>query len=63
VSERGAADYQTPSCMKNPEQGVMVGSGTVLLTIAFSVVIINHYRTEPASAFPAACCGVSERTL
>jgi hypothetical protein len=43
VSDRGAADYQTPSCMKNPEQGVMVGSGTVLLTIAFSVVIINQY--------------------
>jgi hypothetical protein len=25
VSERDAADFQTPSCMKNPEQGVMVG--------------------------------------
>jgi hypothetical protein len=38
-----SADFQTPSCIKNPEQGVMVGRGTVLLTISVSVVIINQY--------------------
>jgi hypothetical protein len=29
--------------MKNPERGVMVGRGTALLTISFSVVIIKRY--------------------
>lgn len=40
ASDRDAADFQTPSCIKNQEQGVMVGRGTVLLTISVSVVII-----------------------
>ena len=43
ASDRDAADFQTPSCIKNPEQGVMVGRGTVLLTISASVVIIKQY--------------------
>jgi len=40
ASDRDAADFQTPSCIKNQEHGVMVGRGTVLLTISVSVVII-----------------------
>jgi len=43
ASDRDVADFQTPSCIKNPEQGVMVGRGTVLLTISVSVVIIKQY--------------------
>ncbi len=43
ASDRDAADFQTPSCIKNPEQGVMVGRGTVLLTISVSVVIIKQH--------------------
>jgi hypothetical protein len=43
VSDRDAADSQTPSCIKNPEQGVMVGRGTVLLTFFVSVIIIKQY--------------------
>ena len=43
ASDQDAADFQTPSCIKNPEQGVMVGRGTVLLTISVSVIIINQY--------------------
>ena len=43
ATDRDAADFQTPSCIKNPEQGVMVGRGTVLLTISVAVVIINQY--------------------
>ncbi len=43
ASDRDAADFQTPSCIKNPEKGVMVGRGTVLLTISVSVIIIKDY--------------------
>jgi hypothetical protein len=43
VSDRDTAEFQTPNCIKNPEQGVMVGKGTVLLTISVSVIIINQY--------------------
>ena len=43
ASDRDAAEFQTPSCIKNPEQGVMVGRGTVLLTISVSVIIIKQH--------------------
>jgi hypothetical protein len=43
VSDRDAADSQTPSCIKNPEQDVMVGRGTVVLTFFVSVIIIKGY--------------------
>jgi len=43
VSDRDAADSQTPSCIKNPEQDVMVGRGTVLLTFFVLVIIIKQY--------------------
>ena len=43
ASDRDAADFQTPSCIKNPEQGVMVGRGTVVLTFFVSVIIIKRY--------------------
>jgi hypothetical protein len=43
ASDRDAAEFQTPNCTKNPERGVMVGRGTALLTISFSVVIIKRY--------------------
>jgi hypothetical protein len=43
LSDRDAAEYQTPSCIRNPEQGVVVGGGTVLLTISFSVGIMKRY--------------------
>ena len=42
ASDRDVADFQTPSCIKNPEQGVMVGRETVLSTISVSVVIIKQ---------------------
>ena len=45
VSELDAADSQTPSCIKNPEQDVMVGRGTVVLTFFVSVIIIEQYLT------------------
>jgi hypothetical protein len=41
--DRDAAEFQTPSCIKNPEKGGMSGRGTVLLTISVSVFIIKHY--------------------
>jgi hypothetical protein len=43
ATDRDVADFQTPSCVRNPEQRVVVGGGTVLLTISFSVVIIRRY--------------------
>ena len=43
VSDRDAAESQTPSCIKNPEQAVMVGKGTVLLTFFVLVIIIKQY--------------------
>ena len=43
ASDRDAADFQTPSCIKNPEQDVMVGRGTVVLTFFVSVIIIKRY--------------------
>jgi hypothetical protein len=43
LSDRDAAEYQTPSCIRNPEQAVVVGGGTVLLTISFSVGIMKRY--------------------
>jgi hypothetical protein len=43
ASDRDAAEFQTPSLIKNPEQGVMVGRGIVLLTISVSVIIIKQY--------------------
>jgi hypothetical protein len=41
ASDRDAAEFQTPSCIKNPEQGFMVGKGTVLLTFFVLVTIIK----------------------
>jgi hypothetical protein len=43
ASERDAAEFQTSSCIENPEQGVIIGRGTVLLTISVSVIIIKQY--------------------
>ncbi len=43
VCDRDAAVSQTPSCIKDPEQDVMVGRGTVVLTISVSVIIIKRY--------------------
>jgi len=41
ATDRDAAEFQTPSCIKNPEQGIMVGNGTVLLTFFVLVTIIK----------------------
>ena len=41
VSDRDAAESQTPSCTKYPGHGVMVGRGTVLLTFFVLVTIIE----------------------
>ncbi len=42
ASDRDAADFQTPSCIKDPEQDVKVGRGTVLLTFFVIVIIIKQ---------------------
>ena len=42
VSDRDAADSQTPSCIKDPEQDVKAGRGTVLLTFFVIVIIIKQ---------------------
>ncbi len=43
VSDRDAAESQTPSCIKYPGHDVMVGRGTVLLTFFVLVTIIKQY--------------------
>ena len=43
VSDRDAAESQTPSCIKYPGHDVKVGRGTVLLTFLVLVIIIKQY--------------------
>ena len=43
VSDGDAADSQTPSCIKYPEQEDMLGRITVLLTFVILVISIKQY--------------------